>query len=158
MNNQSKILLVDDDPGMIDTLEAILKDKYAVIKSSDGETALKLMDKEDINVAILDIRLPGIDGIEVLKHIKDRHEDIEAIMISAVKDIKIAVSAMKMGAYDYIIKPVELSVLSVSLERALEKRNLIIQNRINLVFIKPHPSTTSFFKVRILITIYGRYF
>ena len=89
---------------LILTLEAILKDKYAVIKSSDGETALKLMDKEDINVAILDIRLPGIDGIEVLKHIKDGHEDIEAIMISAVKDIKIAVSAMKMGAYDYITK------------------------------------------------------
>ena len=124
MNNQSKILLVDDDPGMIDTLEAILKDKYAVIKSSDGETALKLMDKEDINVAILDIRLPGIDGIEVLKHIKDRHEDIEAIMISAVKDIKIAVSAMKMGAYDYITKDFDYDEVIGLVDKVIEKQNM----------------------------------
>ena len=124
MNNQPKILLVDDDPGMIDTLEAILKDKYTVIKAGDGETALKLMDKEDINVAILDVRLPGIDGIEVLRHIKDRHEDIEAIMISSVRDIKIAVNAMKMGAYDYINKDFDYDEVTGLIDKVIEKQKM----------------------------------
>ena len=83
-----------------------------------------MIDSEDINVAILDIRLPGIDGIEVLKHIKDGHEDIEAIMISAVKDIKIAVSAMKMGAYDYITKDFDYDEVLGLVDKVIEKQNM----------------------------------
>jgi putative nucleotidyltransferase with HDIG domain len=88
-----------------------------------------LLKADQIDLVLLDIMMPGKPGPEVLKEIKAKYPDTAVIMVTAIADIQTAIGLMKLGAYDYIIKPVELNVLSVSLERALEKRNLIIENR-----------------------------
>ncbi|MEK6570169.1 MAG: response regulator, partial [Bacteroidota bacterium] len=98
------VLIVDDDQGIRDTLEAILKKSYRVIQAGDGETALRLVNEREVRVVLLDIRLPGIDGMEVLKQIKERYDDVEVVMITAVREVETAVQAMKLGAYDYITK------------------------------------------------------
>jgi len=80
-------------------------------------------------LVLLDINMPGKSGAEVLKEIKAKYPDTAVIMVTAIADARTAIGLMKIGAYDYIIKPVELNILSVSMDRALEKRRLIIENR-----------------------------
>jgi DNA-binding NtrC family response regulator len=98
------VLIVDDDESMRETLEAILKKDYMVIKAEDGETALRIVEAEEVNIILLDIMLPGMGGLEVLEKIKERFEDTDVIMITVVKEIDSVVKAMKLGAYDYIGK------------------------------------------------------
>jgi len=116
------VLIVDDDESMRDTLEAILKNDYAVIKAEDGETALRIAGAEEVNVILLDIMLPGMGGLEVLEKIKERFEDIDVIMITVVKEIDSVVKAMKLGAYDYISKDFEYDEVITLVDRVIEKQ------------------------------------
>ncbi len=118
------ILIVDDDESIRDTLEAILQKKYSVLKAKDGEEALEIVEKREVNVMLLDIVMPGISGLEVLKRIKDRFDDIEIIMISVVKEVDTAVQAMKMGAYDYITKEFNYDEVAALVDRVVEKQKL----------------------------------
>jgi DNA-binding NtrC family response regulator len=118
------ILVVDDDEGIRDTLEAILKRNYTVIKASDGRSALRLIDEKDVQVMLLDIRLPDIDGLEILKRVKERYDDIEIVMITAVKELDVAVRAMKLGAYDYITKEFDYDEIANLVNHIIEKQNL----------------------------------
>ena len=118
------ILIVDDDEGIRDTLEAILRDRYSVIKVEDGENALKVVADKEVKVILLDIRLPGINGLEVLETVKGRYEDIEVIMITVVREIDTAVKAMKLGAYDYITKEFNYDEVVNLVDRAIEKQTL----------------------------------
>ena len=93
------VLIVDDDEGMRDTLTAILKREYRVLRVSSGEAALPVLNKEDVDLLLLDVRLPGISGFEVLRIVKENYNLIEVLMISALHEIKSAVKAMKLGAY-----------------------------------------------------------
>jgi len=114
MNKQSStILIVDDDESMRDTLEAILKKDFNVAKVSDGKSAISTIKKKDIDVVLLDIRLPDINGIDVLKEIKEDNEDVDVIMITAVREIDTAVKAIKLGAYDYIKSLADIIAWSV---------------------------------------------
>src|ERR1043165_2068791 len=88
------ILIVDDDEGMRDTLTAILKREYRVLRVSSGEAALSLLNRDDVDLMLLDVRLPGISGFEVLRIVKENYSLIEVIMISAINDIETAVQAM----------------------------------------------------------------
>ncbi len=129
-NNETKILIVDDEARVREILSRKLADEgYHCLSASNGNNALKLLKADHVDLVLLDIMMPGKPGTEVLKEIKATHPDTAVIMVTAIADVQTAIGLMKAGAYDYIIKPVELNVLLVSLSRALEKRRLIIENR-----------------------------
>src|SRR5262245_31083220 len=98
------ILIVDDDEGMRDTLTAILKREYRVLRVASGEAALPILNKDDVDLVLLDVRLPGISGFEVLRIVKENYSLVEVMMISAINEVETAVQAMKHGAYHYITK------------------------------------------------------
>jgi DNA-binding NtrC family response regulator len=121
---RSTVLVVDDDPGLRESFRLILDDEYEVLDVPDGAHALDIIRTAQIDLVLLDIRLPGMDGIEVLERIKAIDEHVEVILVTAVKTVRTAVAAMKLGAFDYITKPFEEEELLSLIRRALEKRSL----------------------------------
>jgi len=128
--NKAKILIVDDELRVREILSRKLADNgYHCFTAPDGNDAIKLLKSDQFDLVLLDIMMPGKPGPEVLQEIKAKYPDTAVIMVTAISDVQTAIGLMRMGAYDYIIKPIELNVLSLSLDRALEKRELIIENR-----------------------------
>ena len=123
-NKPKTVLVVDDDEGMRDTLAAILKRDYRVLRAASGEAALPILNREDIDLILLDVRLPGISGFEVLRIVKENYSLVEVIMISAVNDIETAVQAMKHGAYHYITKEFDYDQLRSLVRNAGERQDL----------------------------------
>lgn len=115
-----KILVIDDDQSMRELLETILKDKYTVLTASTGGAGIRILEHENINIVMLDLRLPDIDGLDVLKNIKDKYAYVEVMVISAVKDIDVVVRAMKLGAYNYITKDFDPDELLTLIDRLRE--------------------------------------
>jgi two-component system response regulator AtoC len=118
------ILIVDDDEGMRDTLTAILKREYRVLRVASGEAALPVLTRETVDLILLDVRLPGISGFEVLRIIRENYRLIEVLMISAVNDIETAVQAMKHGAYHYVTKDFDYDQLRSLVRNASERQDL----------------------------------
>jgi DNA-binding NtrC family response regulator len=118
------ILIVDDDEGMRDTLTAILKRDYRVLRVASGEAALPIMNREDVDLILLDVRLPGISGFEVLRIVKENYSLVEVIMISAITEVETAVQAMKHGAYHYITKDFDYDQLRSLVRNASERQDL----------------------------------
>jgi len=128
--NKAKILIVDDEVRVREILSRKLADEgYHCLTAPNGNNALKLLKTDQVDLVLLDIMMPGKSGTKVLKEIKAKYPDTAVIMVTAIADVQTAIGLMKVGAYDYMIKPVELNVLLVSLDRALEKRRLLIENR-----------------------------
>jgi DNA-binding NtrC family response regulator len=124
------ILIVDDDEIMRETLSDVLKKKgYEVYAAGSGNGALAAVKKNIIDLVLLDMRLPDLDGLEVLKRIKELDTEILVIMMTAYSDVQSAVSAMKSGAYHYINKPFELDELKLLIEKGLETKSLINEVR-----------------------------
>ncbi len=124
------ILIVDDDGVMQETLSGVLKKRgYEMFSVGSGNEALSTIKKNVIDLILLDIKLPDIDGLEVLKKIKEFDTEILVIMMTAFSDVQTAVSAMKSGAYDYINKPFELDELKLLIEKGLETKSLINEVR-----------------------------
>src|SRR5216117_1574068 len=118
------ILVVDDDPGVRESFRLILEDHYDVLDVPDGPQALETVRASQVDLVLLDIRLPEMDGIEVLERIKTIDDGVEVILVTAVKTVRTAVAAMKLGAFDYLTKPFEEDELLQLVLRALEKRSL----------------------------------
>jgi DNA-binding NtrC family response regulator len=118
------ILIVDDDEGMRDTLTAILKREYRVLRATSGEAALPILNRDNVDLMLLDVRLPGISGFEVLRIVKENYALIEVLMISAINDIETAVQAMKHGAYHYITKDFDYDQLRSLVRNASERQDL----------------------------------
>src|SRR6188768_220277 len=118
------VLIVDDDEGMRDTLTAILKREYRVLRVSSGEAALPVLNREDVDLVLLDVRLPGISGFDVLRIIKENYSLVEVLMISAINEIETAVQAMKHGAYHYITKDFDYDQLRNVVRNASERQDL----------------------------------
>src|SRR5439155_937091 len=118
------VLIVDDDEGMRDTLTAILKREYRVLRVSSGEAALPILNREDVDLMLLDVRLPGISGFEVLRIVKENYSLIEVLMISAINEIETAVQAMKHGAYHYVTKDFDYDQLRSLVRNASERQDL----------------------------------
>src|SRR5436309_515116 len=118
------ILVVDDEPGLRESFRLILDDEYEVVDVPDGGAALDVLRSSQVDLVLLDIRLPGMDGIEVLERIKALDEAVEVILVTAVKTVRTAVAAMKLGAFDYVTKPFEEDELLSLVRRALERRSL----------------------------------
>src|SRR5882757_1775290 len=118
------VLIVDDDEGMRDTLTAILKREFRVLRVATGEAALAILNKEDVDLVLLDVRLPGISGFEVLRIIKENYSLVEVLMISAISEIETAVQAMKHGAYHYVTKDFDYDQLRSLVRNASERQDL----------------------------------
>src|SRR5437763_5130932 len=101
------ILVVDDEPGLRESFRLILDDDYEVVDVPDGPAALDVLRSAQVDLVLLDIRLPGMDGIEVLERIKALDESVEVILVTAVKTVRTGVAAMKLGGFVYITTPCE---------------------------------------------------
>jgi len=118
------VLVVDDDEGMRDTLTAVLKRDYRVLRAATGEVALQLMEKEDVELMLLDVRLPGISGFEVLKITKENYPYVEVIVISAINELDAAIEAMRHGAYHYLSKDFDIEGIRTLMANASERQDL----------------------------------
>ena len=103
---EKAVLIVDDEAIVRESLWDWLKDTYQVATAETGEEALQLIEKKDFDILIVDVRLPGKSGIQVLKEVKEVKPYIKSIVITAYPSVDLAVEAMKLGAVDYLIKPV----------------------------------------------------
>ena len=118
------VLVVDDDEGMRDTLTAILKRDHLVLTAATGEEGLAVLKREDVDLMLLDVRLPGINGLELLSIVKENYSLVEVIMVSALSEVEVAVTAMKQGAYHYITKEFDYDGLRSLVRNALERQDL----------------------------------
>ncbi|HKW86790.1 MAG TPA: sigma-54 dependent transcriptional regulator [Nitrospiraceae bacterium] len=121
---KKRVLLVDDEPGIRATLKAVLEPMYEVTCASDARAALDLFRQEAPNLVILDVILPGTDGLTVLQTIRSEDQGIPVIMLTGTKTVKTAVDAMKMGAADYLTKPFDVEELRLIVAKTLETHDL----------------------------------
>ncbi len=124
-NNSISILIVDDDVNYRTILLGFLKSEgYDVESSNSAEEAVNKLEKGFFNIIISDLKLPGKSGIDLLKTVKSRSNDVEMIILTAFGSIDSAVAALKIGACDYLVKPLSLEELSITIKRLIEKINL----------------------------------
>lgn len=127
-----RILVVDDESFVREAIELyLLTEGFEVLSAGSGHDALRLLEEHEVDLAILDIMMPGMSGLELLGEIKSRHPDTEVVMASGCGTLETAVEAMRMGAYDYVPKPIlnfQDDLLKVIL-KALERRRLLALNR-----------------------------
>ncbi|HVP37292.1 MAG TPA: sigma-54 dependent transcriptional regulator [Terriglobales bacterium] len=125
-----RILVVDDEELQREMLGGFLrKEGFSVSLADSGETALKLSEDEFFEVALLDLKMPGMDGIELLSRLKEINPEIQVIVITAHGSIETAVEAMRKGAFHYVNKPMDLEELKVNLKKALENQKVLTENK-----------------------------
>ncbi len=121
----NRLLLVDDEPGIRKMMSLDLSsDGYEVFTAEDGAKGLELFDREKPSLVLTDLKMPGMDGIEVLKLIKEKSPDTEVIVITGHGDMDLAIRSLQLDASDFITKPVNSEALEVSLDRALKRLSL----------------------------------
>jgi len=126
----ARILVIDDEQIVLRSCQRILADdEHVVDVMADSVEGLRKIDETAYDVVVLDIKMPRLDGIEVLRDIKEKHPDVEVIMVTGLSEVQTAVKAMKLGAFDYLSKPFEPDELKHVVERALERRRLMRENR-----------------------------
>ena len=125
---KTNILVVDDERDMLDTYISILSKHFNVFTSSTGKECLETIKKENIQLVLLDIKMPKQSGIETLKTIKEIDPQTDVIMVTASKEVKSAVECIKLGAYDYVTKPFEVDELTSLIGKVLERRELVREN------------------------------
>ncbi len=126
----AKVLIIDDEQSIRNTLREILEyEKYDVAEAKDGEAALKMLQSDNYDVALCDIKMPKMDGIELLEKVMDEGIDTQFVMISAHGTIETAVNATKMGAFDFIQKPPDLNRLLLAVRNALDKSSLVNETK-----------------------------
>jgi DNA-binding NtrC family response regulator len=118
------ILVVDDDPGVRDSFRFLLEDEYEVLDVPDGMQALEILRSCQVDLVLLDVRLPGMDGLQVLEQIRAVDAELAVILVTAVTTVRTAVSAMKLGAFDYLTKPYDDEEVLSLIRRALDRRAL----------------------------------
>jgi len=127
---RERILVVDDEPGVRSALEAILGDEgFEIATAESGEEGLEILRGEPFDAVLLDVWLPGIDGLETLTRLRERNLDLEVVMISGHGTIDTAVRATKLGAFDFVEKPLSLEKTLLVLRNALRQRQLQRRNR-----------------------------
>ena len=124
-----RLLVVDDEPIVIRScVRALEAADRTIDTATNGQEALARVDQNGYDVVILDVMMPGIDGLEVLQRLKEAHPDIEVVMVTGLSQIETAVRSMKLGAFDYVPKPFDPDELNLVVERALERRRLVHEN------------------------------
>lgn len=122
--NKPFVMLVDDEVPFVEAMtKRLVKRELLVISAFDGKEALSKLEKNrNLDVIILDVKMPGIDGIETLKEIKKRNPLTEVIMLTGHATVETAIEGMKQGAYDYLMKPCEIEQLMLKVEEATVKK------------------------------------
>jgi DNA-binding NtrC family response regulator len=129
--NIAKILVADDEADFRTTLESVLLNEgHQVVTAEDGSSAINALQEQTFDLVLLDVRMPRVDGIEVLKYIKEQCFDVQVIILTGVSDVRLAVECMKNGAFYYLTKPYTLEELFSLMDRALEQRTLVIENKV----------------------------
>jgi len=118
------VLVVDDEPGVRAALRQILMDDCEILEAVDGTSALEAIRRREVDMVLLDVRLPDARGTDLLGQIKALDESIEVILVTAVKEVRTAVEAIKHGAYDYLTKPFDVDEIRTLVLRAVERRTL----------------------------------
>ena len=119
------IFIVDDDAPLRRLMKALLEDQgYAIREFGSGNALLEALDDSPALI-LLDVMMPGLDGLETLKRIKASYPDLPVIMLTSVDKVETAVEVIKQGAYDYLLKPVDESRLFTCMDKAFEQRNLV---------------------------------
>src|SRR6185369_1116097 len=118
------LLIVDDEEGPRQSLKVIFKDDYDLLMAEDGPTAIDLVQKNDVDVAVLDIRMAGMSGIEVLERIKYVNPNIEVIMMTAFETTDTIRQALRLRACDYINKPFDIATIRAAVGQAMQRRTL----------------------------------
>jgi len=123
-----KVLVVDDEEDFLQTLASRLSRRGLDVRvAASGEEALAVLDRCEVDVVVLDIRLPGMDGITALKEIKMRHPATEVVILTGFADPKTAIRGMELGAFDYLVKPVAVDHLVYRLQDAFSRKSLFGQ-------------------------------
>lgn len=119
------VLLVDDETEFLNTLVKRIKkrniDAHGV---ESGEEALAFLNQRSVDVVVLDVRMPGMDGIQALRTIKHRHPMVEVIMLTGHASLEVAIQGMELGAFDYLMKPIEIDDLLYKLQDAYKKKHI----------------------------------
>jgi len=121
---RKSVLVVDGDAEVREPLAAALQRNYHVLRAATGEVALQLMEKEDVELMLLDVHLAGISGIDVLKITKENYPYVEVIVISAIEELDAAIEAMRCGAYHYISKDSDIDGVRALVAHASERQDL----------------------------------
>lgn len=164
MKDKPAILVVDDEFGVLQSFKMVLKDDFKVLLATTGTEALGLFNQNAVDLILLDILLPDNNGLDLLEKFKELDLSIEVIMITAVNDIQTAVKAIRLGAYDYIVKPFDVHEVLKIIRRALEKRDLVrkviyLKNelgRFNNVFEEMVGQDEKMIKIFDLISMYSQ--
>jgi len=126
---RTRILIVDDEEIVRESLSAWLeKDGYTLATAPDGETAIDRIHKERWSILLLDLKMPGIDGLQVLEEARKTQPDAAAVIMTAYATIDSAVAAMKIGAYDYLTKPFDPEELSLMIQKIVTQQALVREN------------------------------
>jgi DNA-binding NtrC family response regulator len=129
-SNPAKILVVDDEVNIRDALAALLADDgYLVAAAASAEEAMEVLGRERFDLVISDLRMEEHSGLDILRGLRETNPATEVIILTAYGTVEGAVEAMKLGAYDYISKPIDRRRLSLLIEKALEKQRLLLENR-----------------------------
>jgi two-component system NtrC family response regulator len=128
---KARIVVIDDEVNAAAALETLLQeDGYEVSRANDARAGLTLLEKTDPDIVLTDLRMPGMDGLELLAKVKEIRPETMVILMTAYGTVKTAVRAMKLGAEDYLAKPIDVEELQVIVKRALEKKQLLEETRV----------------------------
>jgi DNA-binding NtrC family response regulator len=123
-----KVLLVDDEEEFVETLAERMRDRgMDVSTSNSGTNALHLVDDEDFDVVVLDLKMPGIDGLEALRKIKRRRPDIQVVLLTGHATVEKGVEAIKEGALEFLEKPVDLASLTDAIHKARATKMVLVE-------------------------------
>ncbi|HEX9829375.1 MAG TPA: response regulator, partial [Bacteroidota bacterium] len=123
-DDKINVLIADDEDSLRGTIAAWLGDEgFEVEQAADGLEAIKKVQGKDFDIALLDIKMPGANGLEVLRFIKKNSNQTEVVMMTGMSDVSMAVEAMKLGAKEYLTKPVDLDQLVPQLKGLIKKRD-----------------------------------
>ncbi len=129
MSTKPRILIVDDEAAMRESLKDwLMEDGYEVNSAESGETALKMAAERNWDIVLLDLKMPGMDGIETLEKIKEINPDTEVLMMTAYATVDTAVQAMKEGAFDYLVKPFDPDEVEIQIKKIVKHKDLVVQN------------------------------
>ncbi|MUM77980.1 response regulator [Pseudodesulfovibrio sp. F-1] len=125
MSEAIRVLLVDDEGGFISALSKRLGRRgMSATAVSDGEEALAALDREPVDVMVLDVKMPGMSGMQVLNLVKARHPEVEVILLTGYADMDCALQAMSAGAFDFLVKPVDFELLGCRIMAAARGKSL----------------------------------
>ena len=123
--DELRVLIVDDEVEFLDTLaKRLSKRKLQVSCSTSGEDAIRILKDRPFDVVILDVKMPGMDGIEALREIKRMRPLVEVIMLTGHANVEVAIQGMELGAFDYLMKPIDIDELLYKVQDAHKKKSI----------------------------------